>query len=193
MNQRESPAPLDPMESLAITLELVHDAGEGDQDPALVSAIGSDTVETLQRNGYALHPIYTGQRGGSFLVEVITAISQVASQVWANKAVIEEVVNDTAALTTVFSAVIPIARSIFHIHEQRVGKDESQAQPLTIVIEVDGARISLAASDLTQADAALTVAQHFVAAHPQVASQVTTRSKVSMQGRIPRRPRRRRK
>src|SRR5258708_25065331 len=116
MNQRESPTPPDPMGSLAITLELVQDEREGDQDPALLSAIGRDTVEALHRNGYTLYPIYTGQRGGPFLVEVITTISQTASQVCANKATIEEVVNVTANLTTIFSAVIPVARSIFHIH-----------------------------------------------------------------------------
>jgi hypothetical protein len=192
MNQQPSHSS-DTTEPLVITLELVPDEEEGDQDPAFVSALGRATTEVLQSDGYTLRPVYTGQRGGPFLVEVVTTISQVATQVWDNRATIEEVINDTGALITIFSFVIPIIRRLFHTHEQQIGKDESQAHPITIIVEVDGARIAVAAPDVTQADAALAAAQRFATAHPRVASQVTPKSKVIMQGRIPQRHRRRRK
>jgi hypothetical protein len=193
MNQQASHPSSETAESLVITLELVPDKEEDDQDPAFLSALGRDTAKILQRDGYILHSVYTGQRGGPFLVEVVTTASQVATQVWDNRAIIEEVINDSAALITIFSFVVPIIKRLFHIHERHVGKDESQAHPITIVVEVDRARIAVAAADVTQADAALAAARRFATNYPQTASQATTSSKVTMQGRIPHRPRRRRK
>jgi hypothetical protein len=193
MNQHLSHPFLDTTEPLIITIELVSDEEDGDQDPALVSALGLDTAETLQRDGYILHPVYTGQRGGPFLVEVVNTVSQIATQVWANRATVEEIINESAALTTIFGFAIPIIKRLFHVHEQQVGQDESRAHPITISIEIDGVSIAVAASDVTQTNAAHDAALRFAASYPRVASQVTTRSKVTMRGRIPHRPRRRRK
>jgi hypothetical protein len=193
MNQRASHLSSDISEPLVITLELVPDEKEGDQDPAFVSELGHDTAEILQRDGYILRPVYTGQRGGPFLVEVVNTVSQAATQVWVNRATIEEFINDSAALIAIFSFAAPIIKRLFHVHEQQIGQGESRAHPITISIEIDGARIAVAASDVTQADAALDAAQRFAASYPQVASQVTTKSKLTMRGYIPQRPRRRRK
>ena len=176
---------------VVITLELVADEEEG--DPALITAIGRETATTLQHDGSTLRPVYTGQRGGPFIVEVVQAVEQAAVQVWSNRAAIEEGLNDLSALVTIFSAALPIIKRLCHAHEQQVGKDESLAHPVKISIEIDGARLAVEAADLAQAAAALTLAQQFHTAHPKEAAKINPKSQVKVQARVPHKPRRRRK
>jgi hypothetical protein len=62
-----------------------------------------------------------------------------------------------------------------------------------ISIEIDGARLAVEATDLTRAATALTLAQQFHTAHPKEAAKVNPKSQVKVQGRVPRKPHRRRK
>ena len=174
-------------DAMVITMELVADEEEG--DPALITAIGRETATTLQRDGSTLRPIYTGQRGGPFIVEVVQAVEQV----WSNRAAIEEGLNDLSALVTIFSAALPIIKRLCHAHKQQVGKDESLAHPVKISIEIDGALLVVEAADVAQAAAALILAQQFHSAHSKEATKVNPKSQVKVQGRVPRRPPRRRK
>src|SRR5579884_951034 len=91
-------------EELVMTLELVADEDEG--DPALVNAVGRDTVAALQQEGDTVRPVYTGQKGG-FLVEVVTMVTQLATIAWDNRAVAGEVIADLSGLVTIFAAVLP--------------------------------------------------------------------------------------
>lgn len=91
-------------EELVMTFELVAD--ESESDPALVNAVGHDTVAALQQEGYTVRPVYTGQKGG-FLVEVVTTVTQLATIAWDHRAVAEEVIADLSGLVTIFSAVLP--------------------------------------------------------------------------------------
>ncbi len=161
---------------VVITLELVAD--EEEVDPALITAIGRETATTLQHDGSTLRPVYTGQRGGPFIVEVVQAVEQAAVQVWSNRAAIEEGLNDLSALVTIFSAALPIIKRL---------------HPVKISIEIDGTRLAVEAADLAQAAAALTLAQQFHTAHPKEAAKINPKSQVKVQGRVPRKPRRRRK
>ena len=45
-----------------ITLEVIPDDPH-DADPALVDAVGRDTVDALRNDGYTIEPVYTGTRG----------------------------------------------------------------------------------------------------------------------------------
>ncbi len=176
-------------EELVMTLELVADEGEG--DPALVNAVGRDTVAALQQEGDTVRPVYTGQKGG-FLVDVVMTVTQLATIAWDNRAVAGEVIADLSGLVTIFAAVLPKLKQLLHVHEQRVGKEESTRNPMKIVIEIDGVPFNIEPSDVMQDDAARKLTLQFRSAHPTVASQVTTKSKVKVQGRIPTRKRRRR-
>jgi len=131
--------------------------------------------------------------GGPFIVEVVQALEQAAVQVWSNRAAIEEGLNDLSALVTIFSAVLPIITRLCHAHEKQVGTDESLAHPVKISIEIDGARLAVEAVDLARATTALTLAQQFHTAHPKEAAKVNPKSQVKVQGRVPRKPHRRRK
>src|SRR5260221_11118416 len=63
---------------VVITLELVADEEEG--DPALITAIGRETATTLQHDGSTLRPVYTGQRGGLFVVGSCHRVDQPGGQ-----------------------------------------------------------------------------------------------------------------
>ncbi len=175
-------------EELVITLELVAD--ESESDPALVNAVGRDTVAALQQEGETVRPVYTGQKGG-FLVEVVTTVTQLATIAWDNRAVAGEVIADLSGLVTIFAAVLPKLKQLRHAYEQRVGKEESTSNPIKFVLEIDDASLSIEPSDAAQDDAAPKLALQFRSAHPIVASQATTKSKIKVQGRVPARKRRR--
>ncbi len=172
---------------LVISLELVADENEG--DVALMNAVGHDTVAALQLEGYTVRPLYTGQKGG-FLVEIVTVISQVATAVWDNRAVAEEIITDLSSLVTIFGTVLPALKHMIHAHKQQVGKEESTARPMKITVEIDGVPMIIETSDIALADAALQLALKYRSAHPVTANQVTTKSKVKVQGHVPARKRR---
>jgi hypothetical protein len=157
-----------------------------------VNAVGRDTVAALQQEDETVRPVYTGQKGG-FLVEVVTTVTQLAMAAWENRAAAEEVIADLSGLVTIFATVLPMLKQLLHAHEQRVGKDESMSNLMKIVLEIDGVPLSIKPSDVMQDDAAHKLALQFRSAHPLVAPQVTTKSKVKVQGRVPmrKRPRRR--
>ena len=191
MNEQDTPLLGATKDTAVITLELVADEEEG--DPALINAVGRDTVAALQREGFTLRPVYTGQRGGPFVVEVLQAIEQAAEQVWANRAAIEEGLASLASIVTIFSPIPALITWLRLAHEHQVGQDESRTHPVKITIEVEGAQLAVEAADEVQADAALALAHQFLTAHPTEATRVTPKSRVKMQGRIPRKPHRRRK
>ncbi len=174
-------------EEVVMTLELV--AAEQEGDPALVNAVGRDTAAALQQQGYTLRPVSTEQKGG-FLVEVVTTVTQLAVMAWDHRAVAEEVIAELSSLVTIFGAIVPALKQVFHAHEQQVGKQESTNHPVTIALEIDGAPLLVTAPDVEQAETALKLAQRFRTTHPTVARQVTTRSKVKGRGRVPARKRR---
>ena len=172
---------------VVISLELVAD--ENESDVALINAVGHDVVTALQSDGYTVRPLYTGQKGG-FLVEIVAVISQMATGAWDNRAVAEEIITDLSGLVTIFGAALPALKKMIHAHKQQVGKEESTARPMKITVELDGVPIVIETSDIASADAALQLALKYRSAHPAAADQVTTKSKVKVQGQIPARKRR---
>ena len=182
------PATLDTM---SIILELAPVSDE--TSSALVNETGRAVVAMLESEGYELRPVYTGTRGGPFMVEVVNAITQVAKFVWTNRTPTEEALNDTSALVTIMGAAIALIIRVFRAHEAQVGKDEAAIRPIKISVVIDGVSIEVEAQDVDQANAALVVAQQIVSNHPDTAKQVSSRSKAKIQGRIPPKPRRRRK
>lgn len=173
-------------QAIKLTLEVVPE-NHRDADPALVDAIGRDTADRLRNSGYTVVPVYTGRRGGNFLVEIV---APVLIAVWANKDVI---LADSSALVTIFTPVVLIAQHLFDAYKQQMGKDAEQQSRIKITIEIDGAPISVEAPDLATADAALKLAHRYQAQHPAVAAKVTPQSMVKVAGSIPKeQPRRRR-
>ena len=176
----------DMLQELVITFELVTDENESGSDPALVLAIGRDTVIALQQEGYIIRPIYVGQKGG-FLVEIVTETMQF---IWNYH---EEIIADLSGLVTIFGTIIPTIQKMLQAHEQRVGKEESATNPIKIKIEIDGTPIMVEAPDIVQAEASLKLAHQYHSVQPKAALQATTKSNVKVQGQVPARKRRQRR
>jgi Zn-dependent M16 (insulinase) family peptidase len=182
-------------DELAIILELISESKES--SPALIHETGRSLVASLQREGYELRPVYTGTRGGLFVVEVIKtvtpALTQVATYIQANHATIEEVLSNTSSLVTIIGGAIAVIKHVFSTHQSQVGPTEAREHPLKVSITIDGASIEVEGQDVTQVDAVLALAHKYATAHPQVAQQVSTKSKTKVQARVSGKPRRRRK
>ena len=76
-------------------------------------------------------------------------------------------------------------------YRKHVGEEESERNPLKIEVEIDGVPIHVEAADLTQAEAALKLAQRFHSAHPE--AKPTAQSTNTVRSQVParKRPRRR--
>ena len=176
-------------QELAITLELV--SGEGGDDPALINAIGYETLMTLQEGGYKTRPAaYSEEKGAGFLIELVTTAQQITTALWNNHAIIAEGIADLSGLVTIFTVIIPILKQVRQAHKKQMGKEGSTAHPIKVTVEIDGASVGIEASDLVHADAALQLALKYCAAHPAAATQATTKSKAKVRGQIPARKRR---
>ncbi len=179
-------------EQMMVVLE-IEPEDPHDADIALVDAVRRDVIDALQNDNYRVQFPYTGQRGGITPLEVYTAVTDAASYAWAHKDVIEETMNDISTLITLFGGINPILKHVFRANEQRARKEQSTSQPIKITTSIDGTPISVEAPDLEHAEAALLLARRFQSQHPAVAANVTTKSKVKVKGKIPKRQARRRR
>jgi hypothetical protein len=175
---------------LVITFELVTEGNV--DDPALNHALVNETITALQQQGYGTRPpAYSEQKGAaSFLVEFVINIQQIATTVWDNHAAIAEGIGDFSGLIAICTGIVSVVKQVQQSYEKQVGKAECTAHPIKMTIEIDGKPLVIEASDITQADTALQLALKYRAAHPDLAPQVTTKSKAKVQGRVPARKRR---
>jgi hypothetical protein len=152
MNQQPAQ---DTVQPLTFLLELTADETE-ESDPALVHAIGRDTVEALQDENIPVQPVYTGQQGGDFLVQIVPTVVQFATAAWDHRAVIEELLNDASQLAALATFIYKVVKHVKDSYEQRVGHDESVARPIKSTLELGVDARPLDASDLLQIQAELT-------------------------------------
>src|SRR5260370_4483382 len=140
------------------TLEVLPEDAN-DADPTLISALGGDVAVKFRAQGETVKPVYTGERGGGFLVEVTTLLTTA----WANK---EIILSDMSALVSILTPLVLAARSLWNAYEQRVGKDRAQQHPITLTIEVNGITMKVEATDRKDAVAVATdLAHHLQAQH----------------------------
>ncbi|MBV8822219.1 MAG: hypothetical protein JO123_05460 [Ktedonobacteraceae bacterium] len=172
------------MHTFTLLLELVPEQQE-ESDPAFIHAIGRDTVETLQHDGITVQPVYTGEQGGDFLV-------QLATTAWDHRALIEEVLNDSSTLATLSSSIFTIITHVKHAYERRVGHAEAVASPLKITIQLNGAPITIESTNVAQVQETLTkLVQQLQNTH--TGTQVSSANTLKIQPKIPKkRPRGRR-
>ena len=177
MMDQQQPAQ-DTIRPVDLLLELVADETE-ESDPALIHAIGRDTVETLQEEHMVVRPVYTGQQGGDFLVEVVTTVGQLAGVVWDHRAVIEEVFNDASTLATVATFIYTVVTHVKRNYERRVGHDESVARPIKITLELEGASLPLDPPNPEQVQAVLSaLLEQYKRAHAPTHASRTKKLKI---------------
>jgi|GEM_PF-2073396 len=160
---------------------------------AMASAVGRDTVDELQNTGYSVQPVSTGQRGAEVLVDVVTVLTSIATNAWANKEVFERILTDAGGLVTVCGGIAPIAKTLLRVLHKRTATTHNAQEAIKITLEIDGAPITVEAADLEKAEAALTLAQQFHSTHPTIAKHVTTRSKVKLKASVPKTQQRKRR
>lgn len=179
----------EPLQELVITLELIAE-GDGD-DSALINTVRYETLAALQREGYKTFPAaYSEEKGAGLLVEFVTTVQQIAATVWNDHAVITEGIADISGLVTIFAGISSVLKRVRQAHEKCVGKEESTARPMKVAVEIDGKLLALEVSDIAQADAALRLAMKYRSEYPDSSTQVTTKRKVKIQGRVPTRKKR---
>src|SRR5579864_5232643 len=110
-----------------LLLELLP-ADTNDADPALINAISTEVIALLREQGETVEPVYTGQRGGELLLQVMSAV-------WANKDII---LSDLGSLVTVLTPVVLIAQHIKHAYGKRVGQEAAEQHPVTVTLEIKG-------------------------------------------------------
>jgi hypothetical protein len=138
----------------------------------------------------------TATRGGEFFVQIISTVTNVATEAWAYRDAFEHLLNDTSALVTICTGVVPLLRHLFHAYRQETGQQQHAAPPappITITLEIDGAPVSIKTHDVAQAEAVLEIAQRFYHNHPEVARKASAHSKVKVKGSIAGRPPRQRR
>ena len=169
---------------LSITLEVISDdPNEG--ATAETYAVGRDTADALRNDGYIIQPVYTGRRGGGFLVDVVYPA---LTTLWTQK---EVILADLSALVTILTPVVGVVQHLRTAHEQRVGKEAARQHPLKITVEIDGATISLESFNQEDDVRAEQLARQLLAAHPHLQLTPQTRPKVT--SRVPKAQQRKRR
>jgi hypothetical protein len=168
---------------LTITVEIQAE-GTHEEDVTLVPIIGQDVVYELQGHGYTVTSATTGRRGGDFLVQVVMDVTRLATNAWVHK---EEILSDTSSLIAICSGVVPALRFFVHAYQRRTGqgRNTSLSQPMKLTLEIDGAPVTVEASSIEQAEAALELVQRFKKQHPRVAKNVNQKSKAKIKAHVP--------
>jgi hypothetical protein len=181
------------VQQLTIRLELLSE-GMYEADLALVAAVGRATVEGLEQDDrYTVQPVPTGERGGDFLVQVLTFLEALPADVWTHKTVIERVMTDAGTLVGICTGVVPLIRRVFQAHKQQEAKKHGVHQAFKMTLEIDGHAITLEAQDVEGAEAGLKTAARFYEQHPDAAKKITPRSHVKVKGKLPAQPQRKRR
>ena len=125
------------------TLEVLPDEPD-EADPALVSALGNDVAQAFLKQDSSVEPVYTGERGGEFLVQ----IGVLLATAWADKGAI---LSDLNALAGILTPLVLASRYLWHAYERRVGKEIATQKPLAITVEINGISIKVEAQDKADA------------------------------------------
>ncbi len=145
----------------------VEQEDEQESNPVVIGEVGRNIVSGLRQEGYAVEPVYSGQKGGLELLFTVWAVLQSgAAEAWTHVDVI-------ASLCAIFETTKPLLLRVFKAQEKH---------PIKIFLMIDGAPVSVEATDLEDAEAALKLAQRFHSAHPAV--KVTGKSQVKAKVRV---------
>jgi hypothetical protein len=173
--QQEPQSTSSPSQPLPIILAILPE-DERDPDPAAINTVGRSIVGDLERDGYTVKPISTGQRGGlELLFQVVTnTLQTVGAEVWAQK----DVLGILSDLCTIFGFASPLVLHLLRKHE----KQPAQGHEVKVSIRIDEAEIEVTAADVADDEHVLRLSERFLALHPS--AKVTPHSKVKVQGRV---------
>lgn len=162
-------------------------------DVALVGEVRTAVFRQLEEDGFALALEETHQKGGDALVLVGVELARLAQVAWDHHHEIAETISDLGTLYLLLEKAVHISRRINQAFQKKVQATELAEKTCTITLQVDGVDVTLETTDLEHPDAALQLAQRFVRLAPDTAKQVNARSRVHLQGKLPKHRRRGRK
>lgn len=188
-------------ESLQITVEVSTEEPEiaEEIDVALAGEVRTELRTQLEQDGFSvsLEKTEVQQKGGPVLFLVLigigTHIVQFADMVWQQRHGIDEIIQDLGILYVICEKAVHIARRITQIHKKKTPARTADDQACKITIEVDGVPVTLNPKDLAEQNAALLLAQKIAQLAPEKARQVNVQSQVRVQGKLPKRNRRKHK
>src|SRR5437588_10068326 len=93
-------------QQITLTLEITPTDAQY-PDFALIGVVGRDLSDQIRHQGHKVQPVYTEQRGGNFLVDIILWIGPFLEQVWTQK---EIILADGSALVTILGAAVGLRR-----------------------------------------------------------------------------------
>jgi hypothetical protein len=150
----------------SILLEVVPE-NEQQSNPVVIGEVGRRILSELRQEGYAVEPVYSGQKGAlELLFTVVTMLQSGAVEAWTH-------VDAIAALYAIFETTKPLLLRVFKSQEKH---------PVKISVVIDGEPVSVEAADFEDAEAALKLAKRFHSAHPAV--KVTPQSQVKAKVRV---------
>ncbi len=181
-----------------IILEIVAE-DQHDVDPVAIGEVGRGILDEVKQDGFAVEPVYTGQRGGlELLFEVFNAAQTMGQVVWADVYAQRDTIGVISSLVTIFGAASPVVKKVFQAREKHEAKQAmlaamppAQEHTVKISIAIDDKSITVENADIKDADAILELAKKFHAAYPNV--KATPQSQVKIQASVPKKPQRRRR
>jgi hypothetical protein len=162
-------------------------------DVALVGEVRTAVFRQLEEDGFSPSLEQTQQKGGDVLFLVGVELAHLAQMAWDHHHEIVEAIDDLGTLYLLVEKAIQIARRINQAWHKKTQAIEPVEKTCRITLQVDGVDVTLQTADLEGSDAALRLAQRFARLAPEVAKQASGRSRVHLQGKIPRQQRRKRK
>jgi hypothetical protein len=162
-------------------------------DVALVGEVRTAVFRQLEEDGFSLALEETRQKGGDVLFLVGVELARLAQTAWDHHHEIVEAIGDLGTLYLLLEKAIHIARCINQALQKKTRATEQAEKTCRITLQVDGVDITLQTADLEGSDAALRLAQRFARLAPETAKQVNGRSRVHLQGKLPKQQRRKRK
>ncbi|GCE08227.1 hypothetical protein [Dictyobacter aurantiacus] len=151
-----------------------------------VSRLGQNFIRALPRSEYTV--LYDGDeqvRGvDTFIVHVLIELTSAATYLWDQRAAIEEGVQFAGTTISVCTGIVSLLK---HLKEVQKKQPDGDAQGIAFTVEVDGKKVTVQASELEDAEAAVKLARRLLETAP-AGKQITSKSKAKVHGRVSQAP-----
>ena len=158
-----------------------------------VNRLGQNFIRALPTSDYTV--LYDGDgddqvRGvDSFAVHMLMELTNVATYIWEQRAAIEQGMEYTSTTISVCTGIVSLLKRLKDVQKKQ---PEGEHQAITFVVEVDGKKVTVQAADVEDAEAAIKLAQRLLTTTP-AGKQITSKSKVKVNGRVSNPSRKRRR
>ncbi|GLV55457.1 hypothetical protein KDH_23010 [Dictyobacter sp. S3.2.2.5] len=147
-----------------------------------VSRLGQNFIRELPGGEYTV--LYDGDdqvRGvDTFVVHVLMELTTAATYLWDQRAAVEDGVQFASTTVSICTGIVSLLK---HLKDARKKQPDGDSQGITFTVEVDGKKVTVQASELEDAEAAVKLVRRLLEP-PPAGKQITTKSKVKVRGRV---------